>query len=162
MHPPHSPGWANFSILMKCTPESGRCHSVCTLWTENPVQVPKSSNLSPLLGHQCDTTQLLTLPPSSRHELALAFVPHPQYSTRGDTVTFLDFFMHVLYSTLLYLPPPLPASTVSEAAGIKPRTVAFSPGCISYVRPGHLIKLFTSGSSLTALFTTTKNHQNIN
>ncbi len=31
--PPPSPGWANFSIMMECTPESGRCHSVYTLWT---------------------------------------------------------------------------------------------------------------------------------
>jgi hypothetical protein len=23
---------ANFSIMMECTPESGSCHSVCTLW----------------------------------------------------------------------------------------------------------------------------------
>jgi hypothetical protein len=23
--------WANFSIMMECTLESGRCHSVCTL-----------------------------------------------------------------------------------------------------------------------------------
>ncbi len=29
-HPP-SPGWANFSIMMECTPESGLCPSVCTL-----------------------------------------------------------------------------------------------------------------------------------
>jgi hypothetical protein len=26
--PPPSPAWANFSIMMQCTPESGRCHSV--------------------------------------------------------------------------------------------------------------------------------------
>ncbi len=31
MHPSPSPGWANFSIMMKCTPESGHCHSMCTL-----------------------------------------------------------------------------------------------------------------------------------
>ncbi len=30
--PPPSPGWANFSIIMECTPESCNCHSVCTLW----------------------------------------------------------------------------------------------------------------------------------
>jgi hypothetical protein len=27
MHPPPSPAWVIFSILMECTPESGRCHS---------------------------------------------------------------------------------------------------------------------------------------
>jgi hypothetical protein len=27
-----SPAWSNFSIMMECMPESGRCHSVCTLW----------------------------------------------------------------------------------------------------------------------------------
>ncbi len=31
MHPPPSPAGANFSIMMECTPKSGRCHSVCTL-----------------------------------------------------------------------------------------------------------------------------------
>jgi hypothetical protein len=25
--------WANYSIMMKCTPESGNCRSVCTLWS---------------------------------------------------------------------------------------------------------------------------------
>ncbi len=30
--PPPSPAWANFTLMMECTPESGRCHSVCTLW----------------------------------------------------------------------------------------------------------------------------------
>jgi hypothetical protein len=32
--PPPSPAWTNFSI-MECKPESGRCHSVCTLWYKN-------------------------------------------------------------------------------------------------------------------------------
>jgi hypothetical protein len=31
VHPSPSPGGANFSIMMECTPESGLCHSVCTL-----------------------------------------------------------------------------------------------------------------------------------
>jgi hypothetical protein len=31
VHPPASPGWAGFTILLACTPESGHCHSVCTL-----------------------------------------------------------------------------------------------------------------------------------
>jgi hypothetical protein len=30
--PPPPPAWADFSIMMECTPESGNCHSVCTLW----------------------------------------------------------------------------------------------------------------------------------
>jgi hypothetical protein len=29
--PPPSPGWADFTIMMECTPESSHCHSVCTL-----------------------------------------------------------------------------------------------------------------------------------
>ncbi len=37
----------------------------------------------------------------------------------------LDFFMYVLYSTLLYL-PPLRYHCVSEDTGIEPRTVAIS------------------------------------
>ncbi len=32
MHPLPSPAWANFSIMMECMPESGRCHSVCILF----------------------------------------------------------------------------------------------------------------------------------
>ncbi len=28
VHPPPSSGWADFSITMECTPESGHCHSV--------------------------------------------------------------------------------------------------------------------------------------
>jgi hypothetical protein len=31
VHPPPSPAWANFSIMMERTPKSGRCHSVCIL-----------------------------------------------------------------------------------------------------------------------------------
>jgi hypothetical protein len=31
LHPPPSPAWANISIMMECTSESGGCHSVCTL-----------------------------------------------------------------------------------------------------------------------------------
>jgi hypothetical protein len=30
-HSPPSPAWANFSIMMECTPEIGRCHSLCAL-----------------------------------------------------------------------------------------------------------------------------------
>jgi hypothetical protein len=29
---PFTPGWADFTIMMECTPESDHCHSVCTLW----------------------------------------------------------------------------------------------------------------------------------
>ncbi len=32
MHHPPPAAMANFSIMMECTPESGHCHSVCTLW----------------------------------------------------------------------------------------------------------------------------------
>ncbi len=31
MHPPPSPGWAEFTITMECTSESGHCQSICTL-----------------------------------------------------------------------------------------------------------------------------------
>jgi hypothetical protein len=31
VHPPPSRAWANFSIMMECMPESGRCHSVYSL-----------------------------------------------------------------------------------------------------------------------------------
>ncbi len=30
VYPPPPPAWANFSIMIECPPESGRCHSVCT------------------------------------------------------------------------------------------------------------------------------------
>jgi hypothetical protein len=32
VYPAPSSAWANFSIMIECTPESGCCHSVCTLW----------------------------------------------------------------------------------------------------------------------------------
>ncbi len=32
VHLPPSPAWAYCFIMMECTPESGRCHSMCTLW----------------------------------------------------------------------------------------------------------------------------------
>jgi len=35
VHPPPSPGWADFTIMKECTPESGHCHSV-TLWGKHP------------------------------------------------------------------------------------------------------------------------------
>ncbi len=51
MHPP--PAWANFSIMKECTPESDRCHSVCTLWggkglCEAEVGKSRSNTLRPL------------------------------------------------------------------------------------------------------------------
>ncbi len=30
-HPP-SPAWANFTLMMECTPESSRCYSVNSVW----------------------------------------------------------------------------------------------------------------------------------
>ncbi len=33
MHPPPIPAWANFTLMIECTPESDYCYSVyCTLW----------------------------------------------------------------------------------------------------------------------------------
>ncbi len=32
MHPPTSPGWTDFTIMVECTPGSGHCLSVCILW----------------------------------------------------------------------------------------------------------------------------------
>jgi len=29
--PPLSTGWADLTIMMECTPESGHCHSVCSV-----------------------------------------------------------------------------------------------------------------------------------
>ncbi len=30
--PQPTPGWADFTIMRESTPETGHCHSVCTLW----------------------------------------------------------------------------------------------------------------------------------
>jgi hypothetical protein len=30
-------GWANFFLMMECRPESGHCHSVCTLWADREI-----------------------------------------------------------------------------------------------------------------------------
>jgi hypothetical protein len=37
VHPSPSPAWANFSIMMECTAESDRCHSVCVLCGESLI-----------------------------------------------------------------------------------------------------------------------------
>jgi hypothetical protein len=37
--PPTPPVWANFSIMMERTPESGGCHSVWTLWVKHKLHV---------------------------------------------------------------------------------------------------------------------------
>ncbi len=36
VHPPTLPGWADFTIMMECTPESAHCHSVyfVSMWLE--------------------------------------------------------------------------------------------------------------------------------
>jgi hypothetical protein len=39
VHPPPSPAWANFSILMEGTQERGRCHSGCVLCGQNQQQI---------------------------------------------------------------------------------------------------------------------------
>jgi len=39
VHPPPSPGWANFSIMMENTPGCGHCHSVSTLWYKVQLRV---------------------------------------------------------------------------------------------------------------------------
>jgi hypothetical protein len=31
VHPPPSPAWANFTLMMEYTPESSRCNSVCSV-----------------------------------------------------------------------------------------------------------------------------------
>jgi hypothetical protein len=59
--PPPSQAWANFSIMMECTPESGRCQSVCTLWTCR-------QKISPFLA---------MLPFRSLHALFTLSVPAP-------------------------------------------------------------------------------------
>jgi hypothetical protein len=47
--PPPSPAGANISIMMECTPKSGRCHSVCiSVLNRVPscqISIPKSSNV---------------------------------------------------------------------------------------------------------------------
>jgi hypothetical protein len=48
VHPPPSPAWANFSIMMECTPEHGSCHSVFTLWIYSRLVHPTGRQLPPL------------------------------------------------------------------------------------------------------------------
>jgi hypothetical protein len=36
-----APAWANFSIMMECTPECGRCHSVYSAVSPHPDQAIK-------------------------------------------------------------------------------------------------------------------------
>jgi hypothetical protein len=45
VHPPLSTSRADFTIVMECTPESGHCHSVCTLWPPPTTQLWVHSSL---------------------------------------------------------------------------------------------------------------------
>jgi hypothetical protein len=46
MHPPlYPPAWANFSIVMECTPESSRCYSVFTLCMEPLIILKKECSM---------------------------------------------------------------------------------------------------------------------
>jgi hypothetical protein len=43
--PPPLPAWANFTLLMECTPESSRCYSVYSVvcsWTKASLDQPVS------------------------------------------------------------------------------------------------------------------------
>ncbi len=48
VHPPPSPAWADFTIMMECTPESDHDLSVCTLWGQ------RSDRMSPQLSEVSD------------------------------------------------------------------------------------------------------------
>jgi hypothetical protein len=46
--PPPTPGWANFSVILKCMPGSGHCHSACPLWLD-----PRLLNLKGVYSVHC-------------------------------------------------------------------------------------------------------------
>ncbi len=43
MHPPSSPAWANFAIMMECMPESGRYH--CVYSVTSPFILHRSKSM---------------------------------------------------------------------------------------------------------------------
>jgi hypothetical protein len=45
---PPSPAWANFTLMMECTPESSRCFSVYSVTRTDPP---------PTAGHFCDESK---------------------------------------------------------------------------------------------------------
>jgi hypothetical protein len=40
VHPPPSPAWANFTLMMECTPESSRCYSVYSVVRPTGFSLP--------------------------------------------------------------------------------------------------------------------------
>jgi hypothetical protein len=38
---PPSPAWAEFTLMLECTPESGHCYARCVLCGFTPLSVPK-------------------------------------------------------------------------------------------------------------------------
>ncbi len=89
MHPSSSPGWANFSILMECTQESGNCHSVCTLCFR-PVAlttgwgcIKQGSLVLPIIGYSSrqETEQL---------RLSIWFLYFPLYKAEVGMQTFFS------------------------------------------------------------------------
>ncbi len=39
VHPPPAPAWANFTLMMECTPESSRCYSVYSVVLGYPLSL---------------------------------------------------------------------------------------------------------------------------
>jgi hypothetical protein len=60
---PASPSlaWANFSIMIECMPESGRCHSVCTLWCKHSQPQQPGPKIPSPLNHTRKKGKLLSV-----------------------------------------------------------------------------------------------------
>jgi hypothetical protein len=62
MHPPPSPAWANFTLMIECKPESSRCYSVYSVM--EPTS-PQAANIPRKEGLATSTS---VLPFQDRHQ----------------------------------------------------------------------------------------------
>ncbi len=62
--PPTAPAWANFTLMMECTPESSRCYSVYSVVTHKctvahqPPPVPQFPSADAHAGPDTDNLEL--------------------------------------------------------------------------------------------------------
>jgi hypothetical protein len=78
--PHHSPGWAEFTIMMEFTPESGHCQSIC-LWFQQSAEAQISL-----------VSRLQVMPPGCRSGLVL----QKPNSWTYNSLKFLGIILRVL------------------------------------------------------------------
>ncbi len=109
LHPPPSTGWADFTIMVECTPENGYCNSLCTLCISHSQHWFKKRIMHSHVFAQTKVVfslHLRGLIPSSRTWSVISL------SSVQKTCWLGSFFfsLHVLaiycYDLMVFLPPP--------------------------------------------------------